>query len=229
MRLAIMQPYLFPYIGYFQLINAADSFVVYDDVNFIKGGWINRNFILANGDKMRLTLELQGAGSNVLINQVHVGGNRLKLLKSIQQAYSKAPQFYAVFPLIERIVMNEEGNLAQYLNCSLREICDYLDLSPDWHLSSELMKDNSLRAQAKVLDICKKLGADQYVNVPGGKDLYDHESFTDQGLKLSFIEPKTVEYEQFGKPFVPNLSIIDVMMFNTQAQCASMLKEYSLV
>jgi len=104
MRLAIMQPYLFPYVGYFQLIHAADAFVVYDDVNFIKGGWINRNFILAQRQKSRITLQLLGASPNVLINQVMVGNNKQKLLKSIQQSYSKAPHYASVYSLIEEII-----------------------------------------------------------------------------------------------------------------------------
>jgi hypothetical protein len=153
MRVAIMQPYLFPYLGYFQLIRSADVFVVYDDVNYIKGGWINRNFIIAN----------------------------------------------------------------------------YLDLNPDWHISSALNKDNNLRGQDKVLAICQQLGATHYNNVPGGKALYDKKAFSRRGIQLSFVQPNTVSYRQFGKEFVPNLSIIDVMMFNDREQCAALLEEYELV
>lgn len=229
MKLAIMQPYLFPYIGYFQLIRAVDTFVVYDDVNFIKGGWINRNFFLANGEKSRFTLELLGASSNVLINQVSVGRNRLKLCKSIKQAYSKAPEFGAVFPIVESIIMNEEEGLAKYINNGLQTICSYLSLCPDWHISSDLNKNNELSGQDKVLDICKSLGADHYINVPGGKELYNQESFAAQGIELSFIHPDAIEYKQFGKSFVPDLSILDVMMFNDKDQCSKLLQEYSFV
>jgi len=226
MRLAIMQPYLFPYIGYFQLIHAVDAFVVYDDVNFIKGGWINRNFILANGQKSRITLEMSGASPNVLINQVLVGRNRLKLCKSIKQAYSKAPEFGAVFPMVESIIMNEEENLAKYINHSLQQICRYMGLQPTWHISSDLNKNNELSGQDKVLNICKALGVNHYINVPGGKELYDQESFAAQAMVLSFIQPKAIEYKQFGKAFVPYLSILDVMMFNDQEQCSKLLQEY---
>jgi len=229
MRLAIMQPYLFPYIGYFQLIHAVDTFVLYDDVNFIKGGWINRNFILSQGKPSRITLQLQGASPNLLINQITVGNNKKKLLKSIQQSYSKAPQYAVVYPLIEDVIQYEETNVANYLNYGLRKICNYLGIKPEWYLSSDLQKDDSLRGQSKVLEICKKLGAAHYINVPGGKDLYDQESFTQENMKLSFIEPKTIEYRQFGGEFVPHLSIIDVMMFNDQEQCQKLLQEYSLV
>lgn len=230
MRLAIMQPYLFPYIGYFQLIHATDAFVVYDDVNFIKGGWINRNFILAQGQKNRITLQLLGASPNVLINQVIVGNNKQKLLKSIQQSYSKAPQYASVYPLIEEIILYDEVNLAKYLDHGLRKICNYLGIRPQWYLSSDLSKDNSLRGQDKVIAICKELGASHYINVQGGKELYEQGGFSQREMTLSFIEPKPIEYQQFvGGEFVPHLSIIDVMMFNDQEQCSKLLQEYSLV
>ncbi|MDO8828428.1 WbqC family protein [Methylophaga sp.] len=229
MKLAIMQPYFFPYIGYFQLISAADTFVVYDDVNFIKGGWINRNFILSNGDKLRITLQLLGASPNQLINQIHVGNSGHKLFKTIQQSYSRANYYDDVIPLIEKILYSEETNLAAFLNFSLRQICDYLGLDRKWYLSSDLNKDNALRGQQKVLAICEELGAKQYINVPGGRALYDHGSFAEQEIQLSFLEPVIQSYEQNSHVFIPNLSIIDVMMFNSQKQCQQMVREYGIV
>jgi len=227
MKLAIMQPYLFPYIGYFQLIHAADAFVVYDDVNFIKGGWISRNFILSQGQAHRITLQLQGASPNVLINQISVGHNRVKLLKSIQQNYTKAPHFENVFPIIEKVVLNTEDNLAAYLDFGLRTLCDYLAVRPKWYMSSTLQKDVALTGADKVLAICDELEASHYINVPGGRSLYDKQVFTEKGLQLSFIEPHPSEYAQLGEAFIPNLSIIDVLMFNNQKQCAALLQEYS--
>lgn len=229
MKLAIMQPYLFPYLGYFQLIGAVNSFVVYDDVNYIKGGWINRNYILAQGDKLLVTLPLQDASSNMLINQIAVGGRREKFLKSIRQCYSKAPQFSAVFPLVEGILTQQETRLSRFIDFGLRQICDYLGLHPQWHISSTLNKDNDLRGQEKVLAVCKELGATHFINVPGGKELYARQAFADRGLQLSFIQPRPVVYGQFGNQFVPNLSIIDVLMFNDREQCRRLLEEYELV
>jgi hypothetical protein len=228
MKLAIMQPYLFPYLGYFQLIRAVDAFVVYDDVNYIKGGWINRNYILANGDKQLITLPLQGASPNKLINQVEVSGKH-KILQSLHQNYCKAPHFNAVYSILEDILTQTEKNLAHFIAYQLRCICGYLGLNPQWIISSALEKDNGLRGQDKVLSICTVLGATHYINVPGGKALYDHESFAARGLKLSFIQPRVVSYHQFRKEFVPHLSIIDVMMFNDREQCARLLEEYDLV
>jgi len=228
MRLAIMQPYLFPYIGYFQLIHAVDTFVVYDDVHFIKGGWINRNFILSQGKASRMTLQLKGASSNALINQIKVGDNQKKVLKSIQQSYSKASQFSLVYPMLEEIVMFGEGNLALYLSHALQRICEYLGMHPSWYLSSSLNKNNALRGQDKVLAICKELGATHYVNVPGGRDLYDHRSFEKQEVKLSFIQSNASEYVQAKAVFVPNLSIVDVIMFNSREECRLLLEAYSI-
>lgn len=229
MKLGVMQPYFFPYIGYFQLIHAVDAFVVYDDVNYIKGGWINRNYILSQGQRMRLTLQLIGASPNVLINQIQIGNNQPKLMKSISQSYSQAPMYSEVIALIEQIMSDEERNLAKFLNKSLRTLCTYLGLERDWYLSSELEKDVSLRGQQKILAICKELGAMQYINVPGGRDLYDHTSFEESGIQLSFIEPAITPYQQNCNEFVPHLSIIDVMMFNSQQQCRQRLQEYEIV
>lgn len=229
MKLAIMQPYLFPYLCYFQLIRSVDAFVVYDDVNYIKSGWLNRNYILAQGNKLLITLPLQGASPNLLINQVEVGGRPEKLLETIRHCYGKAPEFTTVFPLVEEIIMQQEKNLARFLDHGLRRICDYLGLHPQWHISSGLNKDNELRGSKKVLAICEELGATHYINVPGGKELYNREDFANMGMQLSFIQPRQAEYRQFGKAFVPNLSIIDVMMFNEQKQCRKLLEEYELV
>jgi hypothetical protein len=228
MKLAIMQPYLLPYLGYFQLIRAVDAFVVYDDVNYIKGGWINRNYILSNFDKQLVTLPLQGASPNQLINQIEIGEKRHKLVESIRHYYRRAPQFSVVFSLIEDILTKEERNLARFLDYELRQICDYLGLRPKWHISSALRKDNTLRGQDKVLAICEELGATHYINMPGGRALYDKEAFANRGVQLSFIQPKSISYRQFGEEFIPNLSILDVMMFNDVSDCARLLEEYEL-
>jgi len=229
MRLAIMQPYFFPYLGYFQLIRAVDAFVVYDDVNFITRGWINRNYILSQGNKLLLTLQLQGASQNLLINQITVGEKRKKILETIRHSYSRAPQFSMVFPLLEKIILQDTQGLHSFLAYQLREICEYLGLHPEWYVSSTLGKDNTLRGKEKILAICKELNASYYFNAPGGMTLYDKEEFSEQGIELSFVRPNNIEYRQFNNEFVPNLSIIDLMMFNDKEQCVKLLEEYQLV
>lgn len=223
-----MQPYLFPYLGYFQLISAVDVFVVYDDVNFIKGGWVNRNHILGISERQLMTLPLKGASQNKLINQVEIGGSH-KILKSLRHRYGKAPHFDVVYPLLEDIFGQTERGLARFLEYQLRRVCEHLGLRPYWHNSSALAKESGLRGQDKILSICQELGATRYINLIGGKTLYDLPSFTARGLQLSFIQPRAISYRQFGSGFVPNLSVIDVMMFNDQEQCAGLLEEYDLV
>jgi hypothetical protein len=228
MKLAIMQPYLFPYIGYFQLIRAVDTFVVYDDVQFIKGGWINRNYILGAQDRQLITLPLVGASPNKLINQVQVGPQRGKLLATLRHAYARAPQFASVYPLVEGILTHPEDNLARFVDNGLRQVCAYLGLRPQWRVSSSLGKDNDLRGQDKVLAICRELGATHYINVPGGRALYDREAFAKEGLQLSFIQPLPAPYRQFSAAFTPNLSILDVMMFNAPQECSRLLEAFAL-
>lgn len=227
MRLAIMQPYMFPYLGYFQLIKAVDAFVIYEDVNYIKGGWINRNYILANGNRQLITLPLQSASQNKLIKQIKIVRQH-KILKSLSQNYSKAPYYGVAYPIIEKILTHSEINLASFLEFQLRCVCDYLGLMPKWYVSSEIKKDSDLRGQEKIIAICQEIGATQYVNLPSGKSLYDEKIFYQTGIKLTFILPNIIEYEQFGKSFQPNLSIIDVMMFNSPKECSKLLERYQI-
>ncbi|MBI5101819.1 MAG: WbqC family protein [Nitrospirae bacterium] len=224
-----MQPYFFPYLGYWQLIRAADIFVVYDDVTYIKQGYISRNSILINGEAKRITLRLNNAGSYALINHLTVGNNRAKILKSIEYAYRRAPQFRDVFPVITECVMNSEDNLAVYLTDSIKAVCAYMKTSTRIIYSSELDKDKDLRAQDKVINICKILRTSEYINSIGGVSLYNSETFRQHNITLSFLRSKDVRYRQFSGAFVPNLSIIDAMMFNSPDELKVLLDAYDLV
>jgi len=228
MKLAIMQPYFFPYIGYFQLLSAVDAFVIYDDVNFIKGGWINRNYILSQGGKAWLSMPLRNASPNRHINEIQIGDRNHKLLATVRQNYSRAPQFSAVFPLIEDVLAQKEKNLAVFLHYGLQQVCDFLGIFPEWHISSSLNKDCALKGQDRVLAICQQLGAKTYINLPGGKQLYDRDSFSALDIKLQFLKPDAVPYPQLGDVFVANLSIIDILMFNTKEECRRILSTYEL-
>ncbi len=229
MTLAIMQPYLFPYIGYWQLINAVDTFVIYDDVNFIKQGYINRNSILANGKSQTFTLELIGASSNKLINEIEIGNNINKILKTITQSYIKAPFFEDIITLIEEILTNKEKNLGRFIGFSLEKISEYLEINTKFIYSSNIEKDNTLKAQDKVLEMCNILKADKYINAIGGQELYNKEVFKENGIELSFLKTELVEYKQFKNDFVPYLSIIDILMFNSKNEIKNMLNRYELV
>lgn len=232
MKVGIMQPYFFPYIGYWQLINAVDKYVIYDDVNFIKGGWINRNNILMNGTAQLVNIQMHNASPNKLINEVVVSDNYVfkgKLLRTLHHCYKKAPFFEDVFPLIESVINQEEKNLAKYLEYSIRQVCEFLSIDTDILISSDINKNNELRAQEKVIDICKTLGADEYINAIGGQNLYSHEAFTVCGIQLKFLKKGEVRYAQLNNEFVPNLSIIDIMMFNSRDSITEMLNNFVLV
>ena len=129
MKLAIMQPYIFPYIGYFQLIKAVDKFVLYDDVNFINRGWINRNRILVNGQDSMFTIPLKDASQNKLINEIDVNWDnnwKGKFLKTIEQAYKKAPFYEKILPIIEKTIEVQEVQFNKIIENNLRLICEYL-------------------------------------------------------------------------------------------------------
>lgn len=229
MTLGMMQPYFFPYIGYFQLMQVVDIYVLADDLNFMKNGYIKKNSILDQGAPTAILLPLVGASQNKLINEIEVGENVDKLLTGIQRRYTKAPYFKDVFPLLQTIILNEEKNLARYLGSSLMKIADYLNIETAFLYSSEIDKDNSLKFDARIIDVCKRSGADHYINAIGGAALYEKEKFADEGITLNFIDTKEIEYKQFDKEFVPNLSIIDVMMFNSKEDIKAMLDQYELV
>lgn len=227
-----MQPYFFPYIGYWQLINAVDKFVIYDDVNFINRGWINRNNVLINGGKKLINLRMHNASQNKLINEIEVLGDNIfnnKLLKSIESNYKKAPCFSEAYQTIERIINQNEKNLAKYLEFQIRQVCDYLSIDTEIVVSSSIKKDNELKGQDKIIEICKVLGAEEYINAIGGQKLYSNEDFAAHGIELKFLKTGEIEYVQFKNQFVPNLSIIDVMMFNEPNKINEMLDDYELL
>lgn len=232
MKLGIMQPYFVPYIGYWQLINAVDMYVIYDDVNYIKGGWINRNRILVRGQSMYFNIPMLGASPFKLINEVGVNSD-IKLaeknLRAIKGAYQKAPYFNVVYPLVIDILSCGKENLASYIADSLNVICDYLGIKTEMTLSSEISKDCSLKGQDKVLSICDILGATEYYNAIGGKELYSYSDFSEKGIKLRFLKTDLIEYSQFDNEFLPNLSILDVMMFNSKEEIKKMLNAYAVV
>jgi len=214
-RIGIMQPYFFPYIGYWQLIQNVDVFVLYDDVSYIKGGWVNRNKILVNGKEHLITIPLSGASSNRSINQIQTLGSNHKLLKTISQAYCKSPFFSETFPVIEDALLSSEKNLSLFLKQTIEKLCIFQGIATKILFSSELGLDDKLKSQDKIIEICHRLGGSCYVNPIGGSHLYNRDFFKNKNLQLQFMHPFIFEYEQFSADFIPSLSIIDVLMFNS--------------
>ncbi|MDP2829653.1 MAG: WbqC family protein [Sulfuricellaceae bacterium] len=230
--IAIMQPYFFPYIGYFQLIKAVDMFIVYDNIKYTKKGWINRNRMLHNGKDVMISLPLKSDSDylDVCERELAVDFNHDKLLNQIKGAYRHAPFFAQTFPLIEQIVRHEDTNLFRFLHHSIVKTCEYFGITTEIRISSGIAIDHNLKNQDKVLALCAALGASTYVNAFGGRALYSKETFRERGIDLKFIQSKPVEYTQFGDAFVPWLSIIDVMMFNSAGDISAYLASgYELI
>jgi hypothetical protein len=232
MKIAIMQPYLFPYIGYFQLIAAVDIFIVYDNIKYTKKGWINRNRFLQNGTDIMFSVPLKNASDNLDVcdREISENFNANKLLRQLQGAYHRAPYFHSTFPLLEKVLNDENRNLFDFLLQALQQTCKHLGITTNIKISSHIKIDHNLTAQDKVLALCTATGANTYINAIGGQELYAKDDFSRQGIVLQFIQSKPFSYPQFDKDFVPWLSIIDVLMFNPLEHVQQyLLNHYDLV
>jgi len=227
-----MQPYFFPYIGYFQLIGSVDLFIIYDNIKYTKKGWINRNRILCNGADHVVTVPLRRDSDYLDVKDRAVAGdfNRGKLVNQLREAYRRAPYFQEAFPVVEEAIMSPRENLFEYIHGSVVGVCCYIRIGTRIIASSNLSIDPALKAEERVLALCEAAGASIYVNAIGGQKLYSRQEFDAHGVELKFLEPHAITYPQFGAPFVPWLSIIDVMMFNAVAGIRDFLdNRYELV
>ena len=220
MGVAIMQPYFFPYIGYFQLINAVDQFVVYDNIQYTKKGWINRNRILCHGKDEYISLPLKKDSDFLNVDQRFLSDTwdmeKGKLLNKIKELYRKAPFFKETYEVVQACILSGERNLFDYIKQTLSLLCAYLSVKTPFIISSSLLIDHNLKSEEKVMAICKALHATAYINPIGGTELYSKEAFRKEGIELSFLKTNAFSYPQFGNDFIPFLSIIDVMMFNAR-------------
>lgn len=216
MKVAIMQPYFFPYIGYFQLIQSVDLLIVYDNIKYTKKGWINRNRILHNSRETLFSLPLKKDSDflDVCARELAADFKRDKLLNQITESYRRAPYYTQTFPLLEQIVNYSDSNLFNYLYHSITKTCNHLDIKTEIRVSSTVHIDHTLKNQEKVLALCAAANADTYINAIGGLDLYSKDIFQANNIKLAFIRAKPFEYHQFNNEFIPWLSIIDILMFN---------------
>lgn len=232
MRIAIMQPYFLPYIGYLQLMNAVDKFVLYDDVNYINKGWINRNRILVSGKEYLFTIPLKEASQNKLINEIYLSDDpkwRGKLLKTFEQAYKKAPFYLTAFAVTEKIINLDAEKVSDWIADSFAILAQYLNIQTEIVASSSIYQNTHLKGQERILDICQQEKADHYINPIGGTDLYDKSIFDKAGIQLNFLKSKPLIYSQFKNEFVPWLSIVDIMMFNDIPTIQGILNEYELI
>lgn len=222
---------MFPYIGYYQLINSVEKFIILDDVNFIKKGWINRNYILVNGERHLFTAPLVNASQNKIIAECELteGQWKTKLLKTIEFSYRKAPYFKQVYDLIQDSILYPKTNLSDWLTYQIKNVCDFLKIRTQISNSKELYQNTYLQGQERLIDICKIEKATQYINTVGGVELYGKDSFMDSSIHLNFLRTKDILYKQFTDAFIPYLSIIDIMMFNSKVDISRFLNEYELL
>ena len=232
MKIAIIQPYFFPYIGYFQLINVVDKFVIYDDVNFIKRGWVNRNKILVNGQAKLITIPCVKASQNKLINEVEVGldqKSKNRLLKIFYHAYNKAHFFGDILPLVEETLNIEAQHIGELAAKSIIEVCNFLNIEKKIIPTSTIFQNRELKKADRLIDICKISGCQDYINPIGGTKIYTKEYFKEKGINLHFLKSEYTEYRQFDNEFIPWLSIVDVLMFNAKDQVKELLEAYEII
>ncbi|MBN1217139.1 MAG: WbqC family protein [Candidatus Lokiarchaeota archaeon] len=249
MKIAIMQPYFFPYIGYFQLINAVDKYILYDHFNYIKSSWINRNRIIQKKSEIGLiTLPLKNKSSFLKIKDIEIDDTKKwkeKTIKTIKINYSKAPYFDIIYPIVKDVIELQTDKLSNINKASIKNICNYLQIKTtiDYNYNNAgnienlLFNDNYLESNysglekktARLIEICKIEKADTYLNSIGGIDLYSKDIFNKHNIQLRFLKTNIIKYKQFTNTFIPNLSIIDVLMFNSPDEIHEMLDDYELI
>lgn len=231
MKIGIVQPYFLPYIGYFALINSVDKFVYFDDVQYIRRGWVNRNRIKIVDNWHYITLPVSKASFSANINEIYIAKDEKevnKIKKSIENNYRKAPCYNEIKELLFDLIVS--GKNLSKLNISLtNKVCNYLDINTKMYISSEIIKSNFLKGEDKIIDICKILDGNHYINPIGGVKIYSKEKFSKYGIKLNFIKMNEIVYPQGKRDFIPNLSIVDVLMWNSKEDIRSILNNYILV
>ncbi|RAU47310.1 MULTISPECIES: WbqC family protein [unclassified Pseudomonas] len=230
--IAVMQPYLFPYLGYFQLIAAADVFVLGDDLQYVRSGWVNRNRILHDHEARLISFPLKKDRFQLPINQRQLcdrfSEEADRLIALIAQSYQQAPYFAQVMPLIERLVRFPQQNIALYAEHAIRELCAYLHIVTPIMRSSDLILGSPVDKQERIIRIAHTFEATTFITPEGGSVVYDRDHFARNRLLVRFFRMSPVEYRQFRQPFVANLSIIDVLMFNCVEQVQHLLTQFQL-
>lgn len=228
-----MQPYFLPYIGYWQLLSHVDTFVVYDNIQYSKQGWFNKNNILLNNQKTQFTLPLKKESDYLNVVNRHLADDAEakinKILRQIENQYKKAPNFDETINTIRNCFLYPEKNLFHFIFNSIKTIKDQLAINTQVLISSTINMDHSLKGEEKVIEICRHLNATHYINPIGGVNLYHAKNFSDNGITLSFLNSALPRYQQFTDAFVPYLSIIDALLFTGFNEVKNSLSQYQLI
>lgn len=237
MKLGIMQPYFFPYLGYFALIKYTDKWIVFDTVQYIERGWINRNRIInpTKPEDMYINIPLENHHRDILIKDVLISNNenyKEKILSQLWTAYKKrANYFNNVYKLVEDVLSLNTRSITELNVYALKKVNDYLNIPFDYEVFSKmnLAIDEVHDSGEWALNISKALNASEYVNPPGGIELFDKEKFDQNDIALKFLRINLKPYNQKKVKFIESLSIIDVMMFNSVNSINEMLNDYELI
>ena len=227
MKLAVMQPYFFPYFGYWQLIAQANIFVIFDDVNYIKKGYVDRNFIVKGNEPITLKLQIQKASQNKRINQLLTGSNKGDLVETIRHVYRKAPRFEEAYPFITELILSQEQNLALYLENTIRAVCKFLGINAQIVRSSDFESPSA--GKNKIIPLLMETGADTYINPIGGRDLYQESDFLDSGKSLKFFKPDFASAEVIAAHSLPHASILHFILHHTPEELSLLAGKGSLV
>lgn len=233
-KIAVMQPYFFPYLGYFSLIKHTDEFMLFDPVQFIRHGWIERNRVLKQNEGwLYIKVPLVKHDRDTLIKDVRIDTTQdwqAKLLAQLQTYKKVAPYFDEVYTLVKGAISGDHEDIVSLDKACLLAVCDYLDIKKELPVFSELGLEirQPQAADEWALEICKAKGdVDEYWNPPGGAAFFNREKYDAAGIKLVFQSVQLEPYDQRRQPFEAGLSIIDVMMFNSPAEINTMLDRFS--
>lgn len=235
MKIAIMQPYFFPYLGYFALIKHTEQFILFDTPQFIRHGWIERNQILKpDGELLYIKVPLKKHSRETPINKIEINNNekwREKILAQLIPYKKKAPYYKDVINLINSIFNLKSESIAELNYISLLETCKYLGINTPITIWSKMdVQIEKVNAPDEwALKICKAIKADVYYNPTGGMSFFDINKYKNEGIDIFFLKYVPETYNQITDKFVPFLSIIDVMMFNSPEKINSLLENYELL
>jgi hypothetical protein len=228
-KVVIMQPYFFPYLGYFHLLDSCDIFVFLDNVNYINRGWVNRNQFIFSGSPNMFTIPLNGASQNKLINEIEIADGRwTKLfLKSLEMSYKKTKCYSELIDSLKETLGDGTGKISD-LNIRTTTWCaNQLGMSKEFKVSSLDFSEVPGVGQDRIISICQKEGATGYNNAIGGVELYNKQAFSDFGIELSFVRSALNDYQQTCSEFFPGMSILDILMNNDDQERQNLLKQYT--
>jgi hypothetical protein len=235
-KIAIMQPYVFPYMGYMNLVNAADKFVFYDDVNFIKNGWINRNRIMLMGEPYRFSIPLKQQSQNISIECTEVFElSRFvdKFLKQLGSSYKHSPYKNSVLDYVREVLSDNHKNIGEIAVSSVELFFRYIGIEKEFHYSSkEFSSTRGLKKADRLIKITQLLNSSEYLNALGGSSLYAKDLFASKGIIISFVKPSLMPYVHCNVGngiFRPGLSIVDIMMNLSEHEIRTQLDSYELV